>query len=261
VRDRSGSASARHVSAIPEVAALLRSHGRLLRSYIFANEVESTYDPKQTKAELFEEQEDMQAEHEAAMAALQAKLTASNKDKSKWQAAATSAKAHNKGATKRARDDLKAEMPKIREAAREQAEAAVEGNLQRLRVRKAEANSEKREWRARAEAAEQESCAHTPTQMRGEGRARSARRRQGAGSRTWETRPSTSAMAPRGTERWRSRGRAGAPEPASPRLPRKFDHQRPRLGCFFLPQAGCSSRVLLSPSGRVLVSGASICGW
>ena len=57
-RDRSGNASSRHVSAIPEIAALLRSHGRLVRHKAVANAVDATFDLTATKAELFEDMEE-----------------------------------------------------------------------------------------------------------------------------------------------------------------------------------------------------------
>ena len=42
LRDRSGNASSRHVSAIPAISALLRSHGRRIRHAAVANAIEST---------------------------------------------------------------------------------------------------------------------------------------------------------------------------------------------------------------------------
>ena len=127
--------SARLVSAIPAIAALLSEHGSLLRHFVERHAVEPSY-ANETKADLIdrmevekEEMEEQKVEMEEQHAAevsklegevktLKGKVTTEQKAKSKAQSRANTLDATKKGHTKRVRDDEKAkareELSKVR---------------------------------------------------------------------------------------------------------------------------------------------------
>ena len=160
VRDMKGSASPRHVAAIPAVAALLRVSGRVLRDRVAVLATEPTFEPKCSKADLHERLEAAEQQNKV----LQQKLTHANqlksqaqllaKEKGKMRIADTVAAQVSKV---RSRVESEYDDKLLREKARAQGEleratAAMEKKLVQAKRLKTDAHAEKRGERARAEA-------------------------------------------------------------------------------------------------------------
>ena len=96
----------------------------------------------------------LQAEHKVELGGKQAKLDTACKGKSKAQLAAQVDRAKVKGAAKRARDEVRALMPGIREVARQQADEGLASKAMRKQELATAAHSEKRYWKERCENAE-----------------------------------------------------------------------------------------------------------
>ena len=178
-RDGGKSASARHVSAIPSIVGFLRDHynRRRLRHSIAVNEVHAMREVRFTKAELLEQ---MEVEQEAELKAEQAKTTAAMaqaeaakakaeatqgrldtavKAKSKAQIRAQKSEDSRKGTAKRVRGEERSNAKEreaaIRETAKVEADAALKAKAKRKQELATAAHREKREWKRRAETAEE----------------------------------------------------------------------------------------------------------
>jgi hypothetical protein len=156
-RDRSGNASSRPVSAILDVAALLREHGRRIRHDVAVAQgtVESTYDARMTKAHLFEESEERVALLESELAgsaveltAQKAKTHAAQKEKSAVSAGRDVAKNARRGTADRVRTEEKAiskvAITAVKEKAAEMADEALRKKAARKQELATAAHADKR---------------------------------------------------------------------------------------------------------------------
>lgn len=184
LRDAHGTVSTRHVSAIPAVAALLREHGGRLKDTVAKLRLEPRGERSLTSVELLEEMAARDATHATEVAALKERagetqrlLTSANKVKANALRSVKTQRGWNRSQAKEVREvervkaaaacqaqrdattDLRkallAERKLTMEEARAEAEAAAVSEGNKLRTGKNRQALKKREWKRRAESAEE----------------------------------------------------------------------------------------------------------